>query len=63
MLPYDPAKPAAYPHNGRALTDDVAGHFLMLFTNGKVTDTGVRPHSDLLSEFPYVGPPHGSYGS
>ena len=27
VLPYDPAQPAAYPHNGRALTDDVADHF------------------------------------
>jgi len=62
VLPYDPRQPAAYPHNGRALTDDVADHFLAVFTNRKVPDDGLGPHTDLLSEFPYLGPPHGSYG-
>jgi hypothetical protein len=61
VLLYDAGRPAAYPENGRALTDDVADHFLAVFTNGKVTGDGVGPHGDLLSEFPYVGPPHGSY--
>jgi len=61
VLPYDPAQPAAYPGNGRTLTDDVADDFLTLFTNGKVTGDGVGPHADLLSEFPYVGAPHASY--
>lgn len=63
VLPYDPAQPAGYPRNGRALTDDVGDHFLALFTNGKVTGDGVGPHGDLLSDFPYVGAPHASYGS
>jgi hypothetical protein len=63
VLSYDPTQPAGYPHSGRTLTDDVAAHFLTLFTNGKVTDTGVRAHSDLLADFPYVGAPHGSYDS
>ena len=63
VLPYEPGRPASYPQNGRALTDDVADHFLSVFTNGKVTGDGVGPHGDLLDEFPYVGPPHGSYGS
>jgi hypothetical protein len=62
VLPYEPRQPAAYPHNGRALTDDVADHFLALFTNGKVPDDGLGPHTDLLGEFPYLGSPHGSYG-
>jgi hypothetical protein len=62
VLPYDPSQPAGYPHNGRALTDDVADHFLTLFTNGKVADDGLGPHTDLLGEFPYLGSPHGSYG-
>jgi len=35
VLPYDPTQPAGYPHNGRTLTDDVADHFLTLFTNRK----------------------------
>jgi hypothetical protein len=58
VLYYDPARPAAYPDNGRALTDDVSDTFLAFFTNGKVTEDKVGAHTDLLSEFPYVGPPH-----
>jgi len=48
-----------YPHNGRTLTDDVVDVFLSVLTNGKVTGDKVGPHSDLLDEFPYLGPPHG----
>jgi Domain of unknown function (DUF4331) len=61
VLPYDPGRPAGYPENGRTLTDDVADHFVTLFTNGKVTGDEVGPHGDLLTEFPYLGPPHASY--
>jgi hypothetical protein len=57
-LPYDPRQPAAYPVNGRALTDDVMDHFVSLLSNGKVTRDNVGPHADLLSSFPFVGPPH-----
>ena len=39
------------------LTDDAGDAFLAIFTNGRVTKDGVGPHSDLLAEFPYVGPP------
>jgi hypothetical protein len=58
ILPYDPTRPASFPTNGRTLTDDVADAFLTVLTNGKVARDGVGPHSDLLAEFPYVGPPH-----
>jgi hypothetical protein len=58
ILPYDPSKPASYPVNGRALTDDVVNFFLPLLSNGKVTEDKVGPHNDLLAVFPYVGPPH-----
>ena len=58
VLHYDATRPAAFPNNGRALTDDVVGFFLPILTNGKVTDDKVGPHKDLLAEFPYVGPPH-----
>ena len=58
MLPFDLKQPAAYPQNGRALTDDVQDHFLGILTNGKVTSDLVGPHTDLLSDFPYLGPPH-----
>src|SRR3954447_18859772 len=58
IMRYDPTRPVAYPDNGRALTDDVADPFMAVMTNGKASDDGVGPHDDLLSEFPYVGPPH-----
>jgi hypothetical protein len=58
VLHYEPARPAAYPDNGRALTDDVVDFFLPLLTNGKVTRDNVGPHTDLLTSFPYVGSPH-----
>jgi hypothetical protein len=58
VLPYEPGREVSYPTNGRALTDDVAAYFLPVLTNGKVTGDGVKPHTDLLAEFPYVGPPH-----
>jgi hypothetical protein len=38
----------------------VADHFVTLFTNRKVTGDNVGPHTDLLTDFPYVGPSHGS---
>jgi len=41
-----------------ALTDDVQDAFLAILTNGKVTEDKVGSHDDLLTEFPYVGPPH-----
>ena len=58
VLHYDATRPASYPANGRALTDDVVDFFLPLLTNGKVIQDKVGPHKDLLAEFPYVGPPH-----
>ena len=58
VLLYEPTRQAAYPHNGRALTDDASGHFLAVLTNGKLTSVGVPSHSDLLARFPYVGSPH-----
>ncbi|HWZ70435.1 MAG TPA: DUF4331 family protein [Casimicrobiaceae bacterium] len=58
LLPYHPAHPASFPHNGRTLTDDAFDSFICVMTNGKVTEDKVGPHPDLLTEFPYVGPPH-----
>jgi hypothetical protein len=57
ILRYDRIKPAAYP-NGRKLTDDVYSVRLAWLTKGKVPPTGLRPHDDLLADFPYVGPPN-----
>jgi hypothetical protein len=58
LLPYDPTRPASYPHTGRKPSDDAVDTFLTVITNGKVTGDGVGPHDDLLAEFPYLGPPH-----
>jgi L-alanine-DL-glutamate epimerase-like enolase superfamily enzyme len=58
ILRFDPTRAASYPDNGRTLTDDVLDHFLTILTNGKVTTDRVGAHSDLLAEFPYLGPPH-----
>jgi hypothetical protein len=57
-MSYDPTLPASFPSNGRTLTDDAGDIFVAVLTNGKVTEDKVGPHSDLLAEFPYVGPPH-----
>jgi NAD(P)H-dependent flavin oxidoreductase YrpB (nitropropane dioxygenase family) len=35
-----------------------ADAFLAVLTNGKVPGDKVGPHIDLLTEFPYLGPPH-----
>ena len=58
ILSYDPTRRAAYPGNGRALTDDVMDIFLSTITNGKVMTDHVGPHRDLLVDFPYLGQPH-----
>jgi hypothetical protein len=55
VIPYEPARQASYPDNGRALTDDASGHFLAVLTHGKLTGVGLPHHSDLLSEFPTSG--------
>ena len=59
IMRYDPRRPASYPSNGRLLTDDVTAVFLPIFTNGKAKGYQVAPHGDLMTEFPYLGPPHG----
>jgi hypothetical protein len=60
ILPYVPGKPASYPSNGRALTDDAVDVFLSILTNGKIARDNVGPHTDLLTSFPYIGTPHKS---
>jgi hypothetical protein len=58
IMRYDPKRPVGYPDNGRLLSDDVGDSNAAIFTNGKVTEDGVGPHGDVLSDFPYLGPPH-----
>jgi hypothetical protein len=44
--------------NGRQLQDDVIDIALNLVTRGAVPTDKVGPHTDYLSEFPYLGKPH-----
>ena len=60
---FDHTQAACYPHNGRMLTDDVMGVFLPILTNNKVMTHGLRPHDDLLADFPYLGPPHVAFAA
>lgn len=57
ILTYDYTSPAGFL-NGRKLTDDVIDAELSLVTNGKITSDFVGPHTDYLSQFPYLGQPH-----
>jgi hypothetical protein len=62
ILTYHRAKPATYP-NGRILTDNVFDTRMAFLTHGKVASGGLRPHNDLLAEFPFLGLPHPQTGS
>jgi hypothetical protein len=57
MLTFDPSKPAKYP-NGRVFTDDVINTRLAFLSKGDIPPTGLKPHTDVLREFPYLGTPH-----
>jgi hypothetical protein len=57
ILHFDHTKPASYP-NGRILTDDVYSQRFAWLTNGKVPPDGIKPHGDLLAQFPYLGEPN-----
>ena len=57
ILRLDRRVPAVYP-NGRGLTDDVFDMRMSFLSQGKHTSDGVGPHTDLLSQFPYLGPPN-----
>lgn len=57
MLEYDLSAAPGYP-NGRQLTDDTADLLVALLTMGRITSDLAGPHTDLLDEFPYLGPPH-----
>ena len=57
VLHFDPSKPAEYP-NGRAFTDDVIDIRLAFLTKNEGPPTGLKPHTDTLDRFPYLGDPH-----
>ena len=57
VLSFDPSKPAKYP-NGRVFTDDVIDYRLAFLTKAECPPSGLKPHTDTLKEFPYIGTPH-----
>jgi Domain of unknown function (DUF4331) len=57
ILRYDRGQPVGYP-NGRAMTDDTFSARFAWMSDGKIPPQGLKPHADLLSEFPYLGPPN-----
>jgi hypothetical protein len=57
VLSFDPSKPATYP-NGRVFTDDVINYRLAFLTKNQCPPTGLKSHTDILKEFPYIGTPH-----
>jgi hypothetical protein len=57
ILHYDRTLPAHYP-NGRAVTDDVFSTRMSFMTHGQANPQGVKPHDDLMTEFPFLGMPH-----
>jgi hypothetical protein len=61
MLSFDSAKPAAYP-NGRVFTGDVIHARLSILSKVEISPDGLPPHTDTLSEFPYLGTPHAKKG-
>lgn len=57
VLSFDPAKPAQYP-NGRVFNDDVIDYRLAFLSKGECPPSGLKPHTDTLKEFPFIGTPH-----
>jgi energy-converting hydrogenase Eha subunit F len=57
ILRYDRGKPVGYP-NGRAMTNDTFSARFAWMSNGKIPPQGLKPHPDLLTDFPYLGPPN-----
>ena len=53
ILTYDYSSSEGYL-NGRKLTDDVINMGIAMLTDGAVPHDGLRPHTDLLAEFPYL---------
>jgi len=57
ILHYDRTRPAHYP-NGRVPTDDVFSARMIFMVHGQASPQAVKPHGDLLTEFPFLGVPH-----
>ncbi|MFJ2554821.1 MULTISPECIES: DUF4331 family protein [unclassified Streptomyces] len=54
---YDRTSAEGFP-NGRNLTDDVINMGIAELSNGTVPHDGLRPHTDLRTDFPFLGNPH-----
>jgi hypothetical protein len=57
ILPYNYTSAAGYP-NGRKLADDIVDEAVSLMTHGRLNTDLVKPHTDYLTDFPYLGQPH-----
>jgi hypothetical protein len=57
VLHYDRTMPAHYP-NGRVMTDDVFSTRMIFMVHGQASPQPIRPHEDLMAEFPFLGMPH-----
>jgi hypothetical protein len=57
VLSFYPAKPPKYP-NGVFFTDDVIDFRLAFLSKGDIPPSGLKPHTDILKEFPFIGTPH-----
>jgi hypothetical protein len=57
ILTYDWTTLSRFP-NGRRLTDDASDWMWALLTKGTAPNDGIGPHTDLLTDFPYLGLPH-----
>jgi YhgE/Pip-like protein len=56
ILRYDRSQRAAYP-NGRHPGDDALMARMNFLSHGKAGDSGLKPHDNLLADFPYLEPP------
>jgi hypothetical protein len=57
ILRYNRTKPPFYP-NGRRPIEDIYSYRWAWLTYGNAPPTGLTPHPDLLTDFPYLGPPN-----
>jgi hypothetical protein len=57
ILHNDRREPAHYP-NGRVPTDDVFSTRMIFMVHGDASPQDVKPHTDLLADFPFLGNPH-----
>ena len=40
------------------MTDDVFSTRMIFMIHGQATPQNIRPHDDLMANFPFLGPPH-----